>query len=129
MNAQSGKAEADRAKRKALLATARLVDKSGDTVSVRVRNLSQTGLGGVASDPLESGAAYHVELKGIGRVDGRIVWTNGTRFGMQFDREIELEALEMSDLGQLVPRQDEDFYRRFKDRPVEFRRPPLRTRK
>lgn len=129
MNAQSEELKADREKRKALLATATLMEEGGGAIQVRVRNLSTTGLGGVASDPLTPGSFYTVMLKGIGEVRGEIVWANGARFGMHFDEEIHLEALEMSDLAELVPKQDKDFYRRYKQTPDTYRRPALRPRK
>ncbi|MFN2258771.1 MAG: PilZ domain-containing protein [Parasphingopyxis sp.] len=129
MNAESEKLKADRQKRKALLATARLMAEGGGATPVRVRNLSTTGLGGVSDDPLIPGTSYTVMLKGIGEVRGEIVWASGTRFGMHFDEEIRLESLEMSDLAELVPKHDEDFYRHYKETPETYRRPALRPRK
>ena len=130
MDAETEKLEADRQKRKALLTTASLIEEGGGATHVRVRNLSSTGLGGVSDDPLVPGTSFTVTLKGIGEIRGEIVWVNGTRFGMHFDQEISLQALEMSDLAELVPKQDEDFYRsRFQKPADSYRRPALRTRK
>lgn len=123
MNAES-KTEHDRAKRKALLTTATFEHDGGGRVSVRVRNLSDTGLGGVSSDPVTKDEIYCVELKGIGQVRGHVAWVSGTRFGLRFDEPIKLDALEMSEPA-LAERFDAvEFYKNYRP-PEIYRRPSL----
>lgn len=83
----------DRAKRRALLTTTALRDEAGGRNDVRIRNLSERGLGGVAEMTLEPGQAVSIVLKGIGSVKGRVVWTSGKSFGMEFTDPIDLDQL------------------------------------
>lgn len=112
---------AERPKRTSLLSNAEGVRADGSAVSLRVRNLSRTGLGGVAQPPLTRGEPLAVEIKGIGEVCGRVAWVRGAGFGMSFDKEVDIGGFEVSEPFLPMP----DHYtvaKRF--RPVtEYRRP------
>lgn len=111
----------ERPKRKALLSVAAGERGNGDPIDVRVRNLSGTGLGGVASESLERGETIRVEIKGVGEVEGCVAWTRGASFGMVFDRPIDAAKFEVAQPFLPVP-EHYSVNRRF--RPVtEFKRP------
>jgi hypothetical protein len=62
---------------------------SGSEVTVKIRNLSSGGM--MAESPISflRGDAVEVELRGIGRVAGKIAWTAGGRIGVQFDAQVD----------------------------------------
>lgn len=58
-------------------------------VMVRVRNLSSGGLMAEHAGRAQVGDSAEIELRGIGRVTGRVVWMAEGRLGIAFDREID----------------------------------------
>ncbi|MEY4270038.1 MAG: hypothetical protein RLZZ58_1254 [Pseudomonadota bacterium] len=58
-------------------------------VTVRIRNLSPGGLLAETSVAVVDGLAVNVELKNVGPVSGKIVWTAPGRFGVAFDRPVD----------------------------------------
>ena len=91
----------DRAKRTSLLAKTALRDEAGGREDARIRNLSEKGLGGVTKMRLDPGQNVTVMLQGIGSVPGRIVWTRGKSFGMEFADPIDLDQLHVPS-GEIV---------------------------
>lgn len=85
-----------RAKRTALLSKALGVRADGAELDVRIRNLSSSGLGGVAEVPLTRDERLIVDIKGIGEIEGRVTWTRGAGFGMIFDAPVDLAKFEVS---------------------------------
>lgn len=85
-----------RAKRTALLSKALCVRADGAELDVRIRNLSSSGLGGVAEFPLVREERVLVDIKGIGEIEGRVAWTRGASFGMIFDKPADLTKFEVS---------------------------------
>lgn len=75
--------------RDSLLLSAQLRTVEDIDVTVRVRNLSPGGMMAEYADPIARGTAVTVELRGIGRINGRIAWTAEGRIGIAFDREID----------------------------------------
>jgi hypothetical protein len=55
----------------------------------RVRNLSATGLMADCEQPVPAGSAIVLELRGVGRVSGRVVWSRDDKIGIAFDHEID----------------------------------------
>ncbi|WP_299327210.1 PilZ domain-containing protein [Parasphingopyxis sp.] len=100
---QGGKRK--RAKRTALLTKTALRDEAGGAGDARIRNLSEKGLGGVTNMKLAPGLTVSITLKGIGSVKGRVVWTSGKSFGMEFAEPIDLDQLHMpsGDIVQAPP--------------------------
>ena len=123
MNAETPTGE-KRTQRKSLLTTATFAHDGGGVISVRVRNLSACGLGGVASTPLTMNESYAVELKGVGAVRGTIVWVSGARFGMRFDEEVSLEKLKLADPTFSPNYEKPDFYKNYNP-PEIYRRPRM----
>ncbi len=68
---------------------ANLVRAGGDAITLRVRNLSAGGLMGETAEVFEAGEAVEIELRGIGRIRGRIAWTAPQRIGIAFDLAID----------------------------------------
>ncbi|ABQ67001.1 PilZ domain-containing protein [Rhizorhabdus wittichii] len=64
-------------------------DYARDTQPIRIRNLSSTGL--MADSKVEYDVGAHVEigLRGIGLVQGEIVWVRNGRMGITFDETID----------------------------------------
>lgn len=57
--------------------------------NVRVRNISSGGMMIDVVGPLPKGLSIVAEMKGIGEVRGRIVWSTENRAGVAFDREVD----------------------------------------
>jgi hypothetical protein len=55
----------------------------------RVRNLSAVGLMAECEKPVASGARIIVELRGVGKVIGRVAWAKADKIGMAFDEAID----------------------------------------
>lgn len=71
-----------------LLARVR-VDGEAEWVDVRVRNLSAGGLMAEIAQALAIDTPVELELRGIGRVTGRVAWQAEGRTGVAFDAEID----------------------------------------
>lgn len=71
-----------------LLATLSTSGPAGD-ISVRVRNLSAGGMMVETPTPLGKGETVVCELRGIGRVGGRIAWSVPGRLGVMFDHPVD----------------------------------------
>lgn len=56
---------------------------------VRVRNLSEGGLMAEFDGRVAMGETLEIELRGIGRVTGRIAWATEGRIGVAFDKQID----------------------------------------
>ena len=75
--------------RDSLLLSAQLRIGGEPEVTVRVRNLSSGGLMAEYAQPVVSGTPVEVDVRGIGRIGGRIAWAAEGRIGIAFDREID----------------------------------------
>lgn len=64
-----------------------------DPVTVRVRNLSAGGMLAEAKAVVAEGTSVLVDLTNVGTVPGRVVWANGGKFGVAFDRTIDPQAV------------------------------------
>ena len=75
--------------RDSLFLTAQLTIGSLPAEMVRVRNLSAGGL--MAEYPAQAtpGTVVTLDLRGIGRIEGRVAWMTDGRIGIAFDRHID----------------------------------------
>jgi len=64
-----------------------------EPVQVRVRNLSAGGMLAESPVSVAQGMAVEVDLRNIGPVPGRIVWTGDKKFGIAFDRAINPQSV------------------------------------
>lgn len=64
-----------------------------EPVQVRVRNLSAGGMLAESSVSVAQGMTVEVDLRNIGPVPGRIVWTGDKKFGIAFDRAINPQSV------------------------------------
>ncbi|KRB86823.1 hypothetical protein ASE00_02640 [Sphingomonas sp. Root710] len=64
-------------------------DYARDTQSIRIRNLSSTGLMADSQVAYDLGAIVEVGLRGIGMVTGEIVWVRDGRMGITFRETID----------------------------------------
>lgn len=62
-------------------------DRAG--IPVRVRNLSEIGLMADYLDIAEPGEVVSVEVRGIGKVTGKVAWVEDRRIGITFDVEVD----------------------------------------
>lgn len=69
-------------------AVVRLGDES-ESRNVRVRNISSGGMMIDLAGPQPKGLKVVSEMKGVGRVEGRIVWSTENRTGIAFDRQVD----------------------------------------
>jgi PilZ domain len=65
------------------------IDGRGDPISVRVRNLSAGGLMAELPHPIRTDRGIEIDLRGVGRVAGRVAWQTAGRIGVAFDRPID----------------------------------------
>lgn len=93
MDCDPESAEIKRAKRTAMLRKTDLYRANGQRSAARLRNLSETGLGGISDIPMVPEEDLSVTLDGIGTVKGHVAWADGKNFGMVFDEAIDPEKL------------------------------------
>ena len=116
-------APAVREPRTGRLFIAQLALESGAVVKIRIRNISSGGMGGISEPPLSQGQRGHVLLAGVGLVTGRVAWTRGPNFGMQFDARIEAEHARMTPAA-IAPAPSSDFVVADRFRPVHDHKRP-----
>ena len=60
--------------------------RAGDPrpLTIRVRNLSASGMMAEVDEPFTAGDRIEVELRGIGSIDGTVVWRRDHRIGVAF---------------------------------------------
>lgn len=75
--------------RDSLLLSAQLRIGDEPEVTVRVRNLSSGGLMAEYSQPVVTGTPVEVDVRGVGRLPGRVAWAAEGRIGIAFEREID----------------------------------------
>ena len=66
-----------------------LLQPQARSVTLRIRNLSATGLGGDLVPGMIQGEVLILTLRGIGEIGGRVAWIAGSRFGRSFDQSID----------------------------------------
>ncbi|MFW2829678.1 PilZ domain-containing protein [Sphingomonas sp. ID0503] len=71
-----------------LMATLRR-DANGETLSVRVRNISNGGVLVECPNPFAREERVALELRGIGWVGGKVAWSAPGKFGVAFDIDID----------------------------------------
>lgn len=77
-------------KRDSMFLTARLALAGEPTVhEVRVRNLSEGGLMAELDRKVEPGTAVTLEMRGVGRMTGRVAWFTRGRVGIALDTPID----------------------------------------
>ena len=76
-------------KRDSLFLTARLTFVGTDPREVRVRNLSEGGMIAEVDRIVDVATPVSLELRGIGKVTGKVAWCTEGRIGIAFDRPID----------------------------------------
>lgn len=71
------------------LLTAQIMSERFGAARIVVRNISATGLGGKADEPLFKGEDVAVLLNNIGAVDAKVVWARSGAFGLHFAQRID----------------------------------------
>ena len=99
------------------------IDGRPAPVSVRVRNLSAGGMLAESPVTVSQGATVEVDLRNVGPVPGRIVWTGEKKFGIAFDRAINPQAVRRD-----VAPQREDVPPTLAGLRLNKGRPPIRPR-
>ncbi|WP_415642582.1 PilZ domain-containing protein [Sphingomonas antarctica] len=82
-------ADSRQAERETLILTARLKRVGSAAFAVTVRNLSAVGMMVEGETPLTVDEAVVAEIAGLGKVPGRIAWTQEDRAGMAFDAPVD----------------------------------------
>jgi hypothetical protein len=72
-----------------VLARLRPEGETGESDTVRVRNVSSGGLMADASDQYRPGTRVEVELDGIGLMKGSVAWSEAGRIGIAFDHPVD----------------------------------------
>lgn len=82
-------------KRTAMMLMAQCRNSFGDVRTIRVKNLSATGLGGELVRGLggEPGEAVTLTVRATVRISGVIVWSRGRQLGIAFSRPLDLADL------------------------------------
>ena len=87
---QLNEATARGRQRDSLFLLARMQLGGGSVVhDVRVRNLSEGGVMAEFDSAVAVDTAVRLEMRGVGPVDGRIVWCEQRRLGIAFDKRID----------------------------------------
>lgn len=76
-------------KRDSLFLSATVCIADGEPFLTRVRNLSAGGMMIDAATDVVNGTRVWVEIRGIGKVGGRIAWSSPGRAGVAFDIEVD----------------------------------------
>lgn len=95
-------------------------DYARDTQPIRIRNLSSTGLMADSQVDYDLGAWVEVTLRGIGIVEGEIVWVRDGRMGITFRAPVDPKRARKP-----VVAQSDDHLRKIVDLG-KIRRPGLR---
>ena len=77
----------ERPKRLRCFLRARMESSDGFSGPVRVRNLSERGMGAISGHAFREGELITVNIPNIGKVSGRIAWTRKGAFGVYFPHE------------------------------------------
>lgn len=89
--------------RDSMLLMATLHRASGETVQIKVRNLSAGGLMAETPTGLLKDEAIEVELRGIGLVPGRVAWVAGGRVGLSFAHTVDHKLARKPVTGGVQP--------------------------
>jgi hypothetical protein len=92
VDGSEGAAQRKEARDSLLLVAQFRIKGEAETEQVRVRNLSAGGVMIELSDTLagiEPDIEVELEMRGIGRISGRIAWTAVGRAGVAFDRQVD----------------------------------------
>jgi hypothetical protein len=113
-----------RAPRSHLMQLAQIIDDSGATADIRIRNISASGLAGASDLSLAVGALVKIRFKTGETKEGAVVWVAGGKFGVSFSSEIAADAIVTGASAQSD--QAEPFVLRNIHRPVaDHRRPSI----
>jgi hypothetical protein len=82
-------ADPRKAARESLLLVARLKRAGAASFPVTVRNLSAVGMMIESDAELSVNESIVAEISGLGKVPGRIAWTQDNRAGMAFDAPVD----------------------------------------
>jgi hypothetical protein len=74
----------DRPKRLRCFLRARMESSTGFSGTVRIRNLSERGMGAISGHSFREGELVTVNIPTIGKVSGRIAWAKKGGFGVYF---------------------------------------------
>lgn len=88
-SAETGGGEPRRARDSLFLLARVRIDAGDEWTEVRVRNLSAGGLMAEIAQALPIDTPLELELRGIGRLGGRVAWQAEGRTGVAFDAEID----------------------------------------
>ncbi|MFL6732362.1 MAG: EAL domain-containing protein [Sphingomicrobium sp.] len=70
----------------------------GETVELRLRNISSSGALAECNVPVTPGTELTIDIVGVGPVRGIVRWAQARKFGIQFDHQF--------DLGRLAPKKE-----------------------
>ncbi|MFL6755195.1 MAG: EAL domain-containing protein [Sphingomicrobium sp.] len=70
----------------------------GETVELRLRNISSSGALASCNVPVTPGTELTIDIVGVGPVRGIVRWAQARKFGIQFDHQF--------DLGRLAPKKE-----------------------
>ena len=75
-----------------------LASIGGETVELRLRNISSMGALAECNVPVTPGAELTIDIVGVGPVCGIVRWAQARKFGLQFENQF--------DLGRLAPKKE-----------------------
>ena len=112
--------------RDSLMVLARIrIEGEGESVPVRVRNVSSGGLMAQATDDYQPGVRVEIELEGMGRVAGSVAWAEAGRIGIAFDHPVDKQRARKPKTKPVETNPEEMLMR---VTTTDFRRPPLKPR-
>jgi hypothetical protein len=83
-----------RSPRRSQLIRASIVDSGHRTYPIVIRNVSKSGIGGIApGNLLQKGEGVVVQFREDKAMEGTVAWVDGDRFGVRMRFELDLEFL------------------------------------
>ncbi len=88
-------AASSREQRAAMLLQVRCTIVDGAYFTIRVRNLSTHGLGGLCMQKIDvgEGRAVAVAFRNVSAISGQVMWFQGGEIGVRFDESIDMERI------------------------------------
>lgn len=98
-------------------------------INVRVRNVSESGIGGICELTLQIGERITVHLPGHRSMKGIVRWSYRQRFGIETDSRIHIPQLRAAHGGHLPSTDSSVEFRIIPPVKGDFRRPAVKPRR
>lgn len=116
---------ATRSPRQSRLVKATLSCERFGRADIRIRNVSESGIGGISDFALNQDEQVTVHLPGHPPMQGIVRWSVDRRFGIETEHPIEIDQLRAANGSSTLSSHDSVEFRIIPPVKGDFRRPPL----